>query len=62
MSKTILCEIIDRRRRRFIGAGAAAIAAPSLGLSGTALAQAAAPIRALLPAIVPGSNTSFRAR
>jgi len=61
MSKTILCEIIDRRRRRFIGAGAAAIAAPSLGLSGTALAQAAAPIRALLSAIEPGSDTSFRA-
>jgi len=60
VSKTISCEIIDRRRRRFIGAGAAAIAAPSLGLSGTAVAQGAAPVRASLPAIAPGSNTLLR--
>jgi pimeloyl-ACP methyl ester carboxylesterase len=45
-------------RRRFFGAAATAIAATQLGTSGSALAQAAAP-KPALPAIIPGTHTSF---
>src|SRR5690242_5844011 len=43
-------------RRRFFGAAATALAATQIGASGVALAQAAKPA---LPAIKPGTNTSF---
>ena len=43
-------------RRRFLGTAATALAATQLGTSGVALAQAATPT---LPAIKPGTNTSF---
>jgi pimeloyl-ACP methyl ester carboxylesterase len=44
-------------RRRFLGVSAGALAATQLGTRGQALAQAARP--ATLPAIRPGTNTSF---
>lgn len=50
---------IDEQRRWLIGAGAASLALPSLGLSGPAIAQEAA--RGSTPNIIPGSTKSFRA-
>jgi pimeloyl-ACP methyl ester carboxylesterase len=44
-------------RRRFLGAAAVALAAPQCGISGAAFAQAGT--AAGLPAIKPGTNTSF---
>jgi pimeloyl-ACP methyl ester carboxylesterase len=50
---------IDQQRRRILGAAATTIAAAQLGMSGAARAQRAAPKAAQLPAIKPGTNTSF---
>jgi pimeloyl-ACP methyl ester carboxylesterase len=52
-------EDISHRRRRFLGAAAMSVAAVHLGMIGTASAQggSASP---KLPAIKPGTNTSFR--
>jgi pimeloyl-ACP methyl ester carboxylesterase len=50
---------IDQQRRRILGAAATTIAAAQLGMSGAARAQGAAPKAAQLPAIKPGTNTSF---
>ncbi len=47
---------IDRHRRRFFGAAAATFAAAQLGMIGSADAQAKSKA---LPAIKPGTNTSF---
>jgi pimeloyl-ACP methyl ester carboxylesterase len=47
---------IDRDRRRFLGAAAVAVAATQLGMIGAAAAQRAG---ASVPAIKPGTNTSF---
>jgi pimeloyl-ACP methyl ester carboxylesterase len=48
---------IDLDRRRFFGAAALAIATAELGLIGSAHAQASKAVQ--LPAIKPGTNTSF---
>src|SRR6188474_2573411 len=47
---------INQGRRRFFGTAAMAIAASQLGMIGPAAAQAAG---AKIPAIKPGTNTSF---
>jgi len=47
---------INRHRRRLLGAAALAVAATPLGRIGSAVAQSA---RKQLPAIKPGTNTSF---
>jgi pimeloyl-ACP methyl ester carboxylesterase len=52
-------EEIDRHRRRFLGTAAMTIAAAQLGMIGSANAQASQARRTQLPAIMPGTNTSF---
>src|SRR5262245_34293235 len=47
---------INRDRRRFLGTAAAAAAVTHLGMLATADAQSA---RTAIPAIKPGTNTSF---
>jgi len=47
---------IDQHRRRFVGAAAMAVAATQLGTLGSAAAQRA---ETEMPAIIPGTNTSF---
>jgi pimeloyl-ACP methyl ester carboxylesterase len=54
-----LTEIKVNRRRLFHGGAAAALAAAQFGLAGSANAQAANAKPARLPAIKPGTNTSF---
>ncbi|MGP0088447.1 MAG: alpha/beta fold hydrolase [Xanthobacteraceae bacterium] len=51
-----MSEEIDERRRRFFGTAAMTIAAAQLGMIGSASAQ---PGKTRLPAIKPGTNTSF---
>ena len=53
-------EVIDRRRRYFIGA-AAASAAAQFGMFGSALAQSSKTGQPALPPIKPGTDTSFAA-
>jgi pimeloyl-ACP methyl ester carboxylesterase len=48
-------------RRRFLGTAAAAVAAEQLGLIDSAAAQSKKPKLAAVPAIKPGTNTSFAA-
>jgi pimeloyl-ACP methyl ester carboxylesterase len=50
---------INDRRRRFLEGAATTIAAAQFGMSGVALAQDTATKTAQLPAIKPGTNTSF---
>jgi pimeloyl-ACP methyl ester carboxylesterase len=57
---TIL-EDIDRHRRLFFGAAAATVAAAQFGMIRSAAAQAAETKSARLPAVKPGTNTSFAA-
>jgi pimeloyl-ACP methyl ester carboxylesterase len=52
-------EEIDHHRRRFFGAAAVTIAAARLGVIGSANAQADKAKPTGLPAITPGTNTSF---
>ena len=52
-----MSEDIDHHRRRFLGTAAMTIAAAQLVMTGSAGAQSARP--AVLPAIKPGTNTSF---
>jgi pimeloyl-ACP methyl ester carboxylesterase len=54
-------EPIDHDRRRFLGAAAMSVAAAELILTGSANAQTAKSKSASLPAIKPGTNTSFAA-
>jgi pimeloyl-ACP methyl ester carboxylesterase len=54
---TSMSEAIDHRRRRLVGAAAISLAAARLGMMGSARAQQAKPKQ--LPAIKPGTNTSF---
>jgi pimeloyl-ACP methyl ester carboxylesterase len=61
MRKIEMSEPLDHHRRRFFGAAAAAIAAAQLGMTGFAEAQSGRPKPAALPAIKPGTNTSFAA-
>ena len=51
---------INPDRRRFIGAAATTVAAVQLGMLGSADAQTSERKAAQLPAIKPGTNTSFR--
>jgi pimeloyl-ACP methyl ester carboxylesterase len=50
---------INHSRRRFVGAAAAAVAAAQLDLVGAANAQADKSTSTPLPAVKPGTNTSF---
>jgi pimeloyl-ACP methyl ester carboxylesterase len=52
---------VDHRRRRLLGAAVTTVAAAQLGVIGSARAQSAGRKAAPLPAIKPGTNTSFRA-
>jgi pimeloyl-ACP methyl ester carboxylesterase len=61
MSRIEASEEIDRERRRFLGAAALTVAAAQFGVTGTARAQASGAKPASLPAIKPGTNTSFAA-
>jgi pimeloyl-ACP methyl ester carboxylesterase len=58
MSAINTSDSIDRQRRRFLGTAATAIAAAQLDMSGFAQAQA---VKTKLPAVKPGTNTSFGA-
>jgi pimeloyl-ACP methyl ester carboxylesterase len=53
------CEQIDQHRRRFFGTAAITIAAAQLGMIGSAAAQFEKAKSAGLPAIKPGTHTSF---
>ena len=52
-------EDINQHRRRFLGAATATVAAAQLGIIGSATAQPAKTGAKQLPAIKPGTNTSF---
>src|SRR5262247_2752391 len=54
-----MSEEINRDRRRFLTAAAMTLAAAQLGMKGSADAQSTKPKPALVPAIKPGTNTSF---
>jgi pimeloyl-ACP methyl ester carboxylesterase len=59
MHKIKTSDRINPDRRRFVGTAALTIAATQLGMMGAAQAQPSAPKPARLPAIKPGTNTSF---
>ena len=59
MNTIKMSEEIDQHRRRFLGTGAMAIAAAQFGIFGSAEAQSSKPNPADVPAIKPGTNTSF---
>ena len=54
-----MSEDINQPRRRFFGTAAITVAAAQLGLIGSADAQSGKAKAANLPAIKPGTNTSF---
>jgi len=54
-----MSEEINHHRRRFLGSAAMTIAAAQLGMTGSADAQSSKTKPADLPAIKPGTNTSF---
>jgi pimeloyl-ACP methyl ester carboxylesterase len=56
-----MSEQIDYKRRRFFGRAVIYVAASQLGMSGSASAQPGTAKPKQLPAIRPGTNTSFRA-
>src|SRR5579871_5068190 len=59
MGKATAFEEVDRHKRRLLGATAATIATAQLGMSRLAYAQSS-PRGANMPAVKPGTNTSFR--
>jgi pimeloyl-ACP methyl ester carboxylesterase len=59
MDRIAMSEEIDHHRRRFFGAAAMTIAAGQLGMTGFADAQPNRTQSKQLPAIKPGTNTSF---
>ena len=59
MEETKTSEIIDRQRRRFLGAAALTLAAAEFGMIGSAGAQAGKAKSTGLPATKPGTHTSF---
>ena len=59
MDTTKIAQEINRHRRYFIGGAAAAAAAAQLGMIGLAAAQPANTRASRLPAIKPGTHTSF---
>src|SRR5262249_2125794 len=56
-----MSEEINRDRRRFLTAAAMTLASAQLGVKGSADAQSTKPKPATVPAIKPGTNTSFGA-
>jgi len=56
-----MSEEINRDRRRFLTAAAMTLASAKLGVKGSADAQSTKPKPATVPAIKPGTNTSFGA-
>jgi pimeloyl-ACP methyl ester carboxylesterase len=56
MSEITAPDTIDRQRRRFLGTAAVTVAAAGLGMTGFAQAQ---PAKTNLPAVKPGTHTSF---
>jgi pimeloyl-ACP methyl ester carboxylesterase len=54
-----MSEDINHQRRRFFGTAAMTLAAAQLGMIGAAEAQATKAAPAALPAVKPGTNTSF---
>jgi len=54
-----MTENINHNRRRFFGIAAMTVAAAQFGMAGTASAQSSMMKAAALPAIKPGTNTSF---
>jgi pimeloyl-ACP methyl ester carboxylesterase len=61
MDANAMPEQIDDRRRRFLAAAAMTVAATQVGLIGSAHAQAGSGPATKLPAVKPGSHTTFRA-
>jgi pimeloyl-ACP methyl ester carboxylesterase len=59
MTTTKIPEVTNRRRRRFLGTAAMTLAAIPLARIGSAVAQTGKANSADLPAIKPGTNTSF---
>lgn len=59
MDKIKMCEDIDHHRRRFFGAAAMTVAAAQFGIIGSANAQAVKANPKELPAVKPGTHTSF---
>jgi pimeloyl-ACP methyl ester carboxylesterase len=59
MDKIKAPEDIDQHRRRFFGAAAVTFAAAQFGMIGSASAQAIKPSQKELPAVKPGTHTSF---
>jgi pimeloyl-ACP methyl ester carboxylesterase len=59
MMKVKLAQQVDQERRRFFGTAALTIAAAQLGMIGSAHAQSSSKKPTHLPAIKPGTNTSF---
>jgi pimeloyl-ACP methyl ester carboxylesterase len=59
MNAIKLAEAIDHQRRRFFGTAAMTLAAAQFGMIGSAQAQSSPAKPADLPAIKPGTNTSF---
>ena len=59
MNTIEMSEDINHHRRRFFGTAAATFAAAQLGIIGSAAAQPSTTKPAGLPAIQPGTNTSF---
>ena len=59
MDKIKMLKEIDHHRRRFLGIAAMTMAAAQLGMIGSANAQAGKTKPTRLPAIKPGTNTSF---
>ena len=59
MPMTELREAINHQRRRFLGLAAMTIGAAQLSMNGVANAQTGKKTAAHLPAIKPGTHTSF---
>jgi pimeloyl-ACP methyl ester carboxylesterase len=59
MDTTKISEVINHRRRRFFGIAGLTVAAAQLGLTGFAGAQPRKAKSAGVPAVKPGTNTSF---
>jgi pimeloyl-ACP methyl ester carboxylesterase len=59
LSEELNSEVIDHHRRRFVGSAAMTIAAAELAVFGSANAQSGEARAAAVPAIKPGTNTSF---
>ena len=54
-----MSETVDTRRRGFLGTAAMALAASQLGMLNSAQAQSISPSPTSLPAVKPGTHTTF---